>query len=167
MRFRPFVIAALLLAAAGCARDTNVPSLARRPAEAIDPRVPIPSEVVSGPPAAAVRARVAALIDAAQGGQGSFDPLMASAERLAAGAGAQGSESWVAAQEALSAAISARAPVAKALGDIDSLAADALQHAGTIPPGDLDAVQRGAATIQSLDERQAARIAEVQRRLAR
>ena len=64
---------------------------------------------------------------------------MARAERLTGSAGAAQSESWIAAQEALTAAIGARKPIAKALGDIDALGADRLQTQGGLAPNDLAA----------------------------
>ena len=65
------------------------------------------------------------------------------AQRLAAAAGPPQSESWIAAQLALSAAIEARAPTATALGDIDALGADKLQAQGGLAPADLGAIQSG------------------------
>ena len=51
-------------------------------------------------------------------------------ERLARAAGSPQGESWVAAQQALSAAQAARGPTTRALGDIDGLAAAALEQRG-------------------------------------
>lgn len=157
----------LIIAAAlpACAPIHNVPSLAPRAAEQIDPRLSLPSEVEVLPPAAEVRARVAALIAQARAGDGDFAPLMAAAERVAGNSGARESESWIAAQQALSAAIEARKATASALGDIDALAATAIHSRGTITPGDLAAVQEAARTIAAIDAGQAERVAAVQRRL--
>ncbi|RST30369.1 hypothetical protein HMF7854_05685 [Sphingomonas ginkgonis] len=163
---RPAFLAALTcLSLAACASPRGLPSLAPRAAEAIDPRVPIASEVVSGPASGTTSSRVAALVGQARAGDGQFEPLIAAAERLAGGAGAAGSEGWIVAQQALSAAEAARRPVATALGDIDSLAADALQRADTIAPGDLNAIQQGAAEIRRIDDRQSDRAGAVRRRL--
>jgi len=91
---------------------------------------------------------------------------MTSAERLAAAAGAAQSETWIAAQEALTAAIAARRPTATALGDIDEIAATSLQTNRGIAPNDLAAIQRAAAEVGTLDRRQAERVDAIQRRLA-
>ena len=87
------------------------------------------------------------------------------AEQLAAAAGAPQSESWVAAQQALSAAVAAREPTARALGDIDALGADRLQTAGGLSPADLAAVQSAGAEVGAIDQRQAEAIDALQRRL--
>jgi hypothetical protein len=108
---------------------------------------------------------LAALVDQARGGAAAFDSAAAAAERLAAVAGAPQSESWIAAQEALTAAIAARRPTATALGDIDELGATALQAQGGLAPNDLAAIDRAAAEVASLDQRQAERVAAIQRRL--
>jgi len=89
----------------------------------------------------------------------------AQAERLAASAGAPQSEGWIAAQEALTAAIAARKRTATALGDIDGLAAAALQAQGGFAPNDLAAIKSAQAEVGALDARQSARIDAVQKRL--
>jgi len=141
------------------------PSLQPRAAEAIDPRVPVVRPINDRPVASTLAARLAALVDQARSGRAAFDAAAASAERLAGSAGAPRSEGWIAAQEALSAAIAARRPTATALSDIDELGATALQTQGGIAPNDLAAIDRAAAEVASLGQRQAARIAAIQRRL--
>ena len=150
----------------GCAAPVhNVPSLAPRAAEAIDPRVPIPGDVIVGPADANLSTHLAALIDQAEAGDSAFQGAAAEAERLAQAAGAQQSESWVVAQQALSAAHSARGPTTRALGDIDALAARALEQQGGLPPGNLAAIQTAVATVSAIDNRQAARIDAIESRL--
>jgi hypothetical protein len=141
------------------------PSLQPRAAEAIDPRVPVERPINDRPVTAALGTQLASLVSRAHSGDADFDPLMANAERLAASAGAAQSEGWIAAEQALSAAISARAPTATALGDIDAIAARALQTQGGIAPSDLAAIQSAAKEVAAIDQRQADRIAAVQRRL--
>ena len=141
------------------------PSLAPRAAEAIDPRVPIPSEVRIGPADANLRAHLAALIDQAQAGDSQFEAAAANAERLAQAAGPPQGESWVAAQQALSAAQAARGPTTRALGDIDGIAAAALDQRGGIPPGNLAAIQAAAERVTEIDRRQSARIDAIEARL--
>jgi hypothetical protein len=117
------------------------------------------------PVAPALAARLAALVNEATSGNAAFDGPASQAERLAASAGGPRSEGWIAAQEALTAAIAARKTTATALGDIDELAATALQTQRGIAPNDLAAIQNAAAQIAALDQRQSDRIAAIQKRL--
>jgi hypothetical protein len=143
----------------------HYPSLTPRAAEAIDPRVPIPSEVKVGPADANLSAHLAALVDQAQAGDSQFEAAAANAERLAAAAGSPQGEGWVAAQQALSVAQAARGPTTRAMGDIDGLAAAALEQRGGIPPGNLAAIQAAAARVTEIDRRQSDRIEAIEARL--
>jgi hypothetical protein len=160
------LIPAVGLLAACSAPSGPYPSLAPRAAEAIDPRVPIPIEVRVGPADANLTAHLAALVDQAQAGDAAFSDAAATAERLAATAGSSQSESWVAAQQALSAAQAARGPTTRALGDIDGLAATALEQRGGIPAGNLAAIQAAAARISEITRRQVERLDAIEARLA-
>jgi hypothetical protein len=156
----------ILLELSACAAPGGpYPSLQPRAAEAIDPRVPVLRPINNRPVAPALAARLSSLVDQAESGNAAFGGAASEAERLAAAAGAPQSEGWIAAQQALTAAIGARNATATALGDIDELAATALQTQGGIAPNDLAAIERAAALVGSLDERQADRIHAVQRRL--
>ena len=117
------------------------------------------------PVSASLAARLAALIDQAQSGNSAFDGAASQAERLAIAAGAPKSEGWISAQEALTAAIAARKPTATALGDIDGIAAAALQTQRGIAPNDLEAIKHAQGLVGSLDQRQAERIRAVQLQL--
>jgi hypothetical protein len=141
------------------------PSLQPRAAEQVDPRVPVVRPINHRPASTGLQARLAALVEQGQSGNAAFDSAVAEAERLAAAAGPPQSESWIAAQESLTAAIAARKPTATALGDIDEIGAQALQTQGGMAPNDLAAIQRAAAEVGSLDRRQAERIDAIQRRL--
>lgn len=141
------------------------PSLQPRADEAIDPRVPIVRPMNERPVSPELAARLASLVGEAQGSSAGFDSAAGEAERLAATAGAPQSEGWIAAQEALTAAIAARKPTATALGDIDNIAATALQTQRGIAPSDLAAIKRAQAEVGALDEQQAARIEAVKSRL--
>ena len=163
MRRLAFVLAMALGACS--APGALYPSLQPRAAEAIDPRVPVVRAMNERPASGSLTARLAALVDRARGGNTAFEGAMSQAERLAASAGPPQSEGWIAAQEALSAAIAARKPTALALGDIDNMAAVALQTQRGIAPNDLAAIQSAQAEVGSLDQRQAERVAAVQRRL--
>jgi hypothetical protein len=115
---------------------------------------------------AALASRLAGLVAQARSGDAAFADAMGEAERLAAAAGAPHSEGWIAAQEALTAAIAAAGPTRNALGDIDEIGATALQTQGGIAPSDLAAIQSAAATAGAIAQRQADRVTAVQRRLA-
>jgi hypothetical protein len=141
------------------------PSLQPRSAEAIDPRLPVVRPMNDRPVAPAFAAQLAALVGQAHAGDAAFAPAAAEAERLAASAGAPQSESWIAAEEALSAAIAARKPTALAQADVDSLAATTLQTQGGIAPNDLKAVQGAAAEIAAIAGSQTDRIDSIKRRL--
>src|SRR5689334_19368169 len=90
----------LLLATglAACAPIKDAPSLARRPAEAIGPRLPIVdgSAALPSDPALAAALRQVAAPAFAQAP--AVDSAISRAETLAASAGPNGSESWIAAQ---------------------------------------------------------------------
>ena len=153
----------ILLALAACSAPGGpYPSLQPRAAEAIDPRLPIVRPMNDRPVGASLAARLAALIDQAQSGNLAFEGAASEAERLAASAGAPRSEGWIAAEEALTVAIAARKPTATALGDIDGIAATALQTQRGIAPNDLEAIKHAQSLVGSLDERQAERIRSVQ-----
>jgi hypothetical protein len=150
----------------GCSTPPgNYPSLAPRPQEAIDPRIPIPNELHVGPADPNLSAHLAALIDQAEAGDRAFQGIAEHAERLASSAGAKQTESWVAAQQALSAAQEARGPTTRALGDIDALGGNALQKTGGIPAGNLAAIQAAAAKVAEIDNGEADRIDAIERRL--
>jgi hypothetical protein len=162
---RNAICLALLSLGACAAPGGPYPSLQPRAAEAIDPRVPVVRPMNNRPVAPALAARLAALVNEATSGNAAFDGPASQAERLAASAGGPRSEGWIAAQEALTAAIAARKTTATALGDIDELAATALQTQRGIAPNDLAAIQNAAAQVAALDQRQSDRIAAIQKRL--
>ena len=162
---RKTALVPIILLSACSATGGPYPSLRPRAAEAIDPRVPVAGPVNDRPVAPALAARLSGLVEQARSGDAAFDSAASAAERLAATAGAPQSEGWIAAQEALTAAIAARKPTAQALGDIDEIAATALQTQGGIAPSELASIQQAAASVGALDERQAARVHAVQRRL--
>ena len=155
-----------MLALGACAPAGGpFPSLQPRAAEAIDPRVPVPGAVNDRPVSSALAGRLAALVAQARDGDAAFAPVAEEAERLAAAAAAPQSDSWVAAQQALSAAIEARGPTVRALGDIDGIGATMLQTQQGLAPADLAAIENAGAEAGAIDQRQADRIAAIQRRL--
>jgi hypothetical protein len=166
MRIGILLVTGAAMVAAGCSSPGGpAPSLAARPAEAIDPRVPVPAVVNDRPVTADLASRLAALVTQARRGDAAFRPAIARARQLADAAGGPQSESWVVAQEALSAAIAARAATASAAGDIDALGGDALQTQGGLAPADLAGIQAAAAEVGGIDRRHAEIIAAIQRQL--
>ena len=84
--FRAAALFPLLLAACGT-MPTGEPSLSPRAAEAVDPRVPIPNEVIAGPVDPLLAGRIAQLMAEVRAGEAAFQAAEAEAERLAAAAG--------------------------------------------------------------------------------
>ncbi len=161
---RALALTAMLVA--GCTAPTRPgPSLAPRSAEAIDPRVPVISTAVARPVDPELAGRLGELVRSAQQGDAAFTAAAGDARRLAAAAGAPRSESWIIAQQAVSAAVAARGPTARALGDIDALAASALARQGGIAPADLRAIEQAAAQVGTIDRRQAEAVDALQARL--
>jgi len=155
-----------LLALGACSTTGGpYPSLQPRAAEGIDPRVPVVRPVNNRPAKPALTAQLAAVVEQATTGDAAFETAAAEAERLSASAGAPQSEGWIAAQEALTAAIAARNDTAMALGDVDAIASNALRTQGGIAPNDFAAIKRAQAKVGSLDQQQAERIHAIQKRL--
>jgi len=162
---RVAILSPILVLAACSAPGGPYPSLQPRAAETIDPRLPVERPINDKPISGELAGRLSTLVEQARNGSAAFDSAAAAAERLAGNAGGRTSESWIAAQQALTAAIAARSPVTRAAGDIDAIAATALQTRGGIAPKDFAAIQRAAEEVGGLNDRQAARIAALQRRL--
>ena len=152
---------------AGCATSGSAPSLAPRAAEAIDPHVPVPEAPIPTDVSPALAGRLEALVAQAVAGDEAFRPAAERAEPLARSAGPAQSESWIVAQQALSAAVAAREPVTQALGDIDSLAAESVQQHGGIGAANLAAIKAAAARVAAIDRSEAAAIDTIQGLLAR
>ena len=155
-----------LLLSACTTTPTSEPSLAPRAAEAIDPRVPIPNEIVAGPADPALAARIAELMAEIRAGDAAFQATSEPAERLAAAAGPAQSESWIEAQQALSALVAARAPVTRAMADLDALAATRVVVGGGVLPGDLAAIQAATSEAGAISQRHAELIDRLEARLA-
>lgn len=161
---RRLVLLSLCLSA--CATSpTGEPSLRPRAAEAVDPRVPIPSEVIAGPADPALASRIAELMAEVRSGDAAFQGAARNAEALAEAAGPAQSESWIVAQEALSGLVAARGPVARAIADLDALAASRIAASGGILPGDLAALQAATEEAGAIGRREAAVIDRLQARL--
>lgn len=161
------LFALLLLSACSTAPTGPPPSLAPRAAEAIDPRVPIPDTVPIGPVDAALAGKLNALVGQARAGISLFEAKRADAERLASGAGPIASESWIAAQQALSLLVDQYGVTTKAAADIDALAATRIENQHWIRPSDQQAIAAAAAEVGAINEAQAAVIGRLRDRLVR
>jgi hypothetical protein len=105
------------------------------------------------------------LLGHARAGDAAFRATLGEAQRLTAAAGARQSESWIAAQQALSIAVAARGATTRALADIDALGSERLAAQGGLGSGDFAALQAAAAEVSAIDRRQAESIEALQRRL--
>ena len=160
------ILSLAFVAASACsAPAVEAPSLAPRAAEAIDPRVPVPEPVLSAAADPRLVARLDALVAEAEAGDAAFRAVIDDARRLAESAGPPQSESWVVAQQALSTAIAARAPVTRAMGEIDAIGAERVLATGGIEAANLKAIEAAAARIAAIDERQAGIVNALQGRL--
>jgi hypothetical protein len=158
----------LLFALAACSYQGAgpEPSLAPRAAEAIDPHVPIPSQVPSGPADSSLVQRLEELVAAAREGAPAFEARAAEASRLAAAAGPASSESWVAAQQALSRLVEQYGVTTRAAADIDALASAQLEGKRWIAPADQEAIAAAAAAVAAISQAQADTLARLREALA-
>jgi hypothetical protein len=161
------MIAMLLAGACSAPYAGPETSLAPRPAEAIDPRIPIPDKVPSGPVDAALARKLDEIVGMARAGTPQFDARLANAERQAAAAGPTASESWVVAQHALSELIEQFGVTTRAAAEIDALASSRLEGQHWIRPADQQAITAAAAEVAAIIEPQAAAIERLQVQLDR
>jgi hypothetical protein len=143
------------------------PSLAPRAAEAIDPRVPIPNNVPSGPVDAALSRSLDHLVGQARAGTAAFDARRAETDRLAAAAGPMASESWIAAEQSLSQLVEQYGVTTRAAADIDALASARIEGKRWIQPADQQAIAGAAADVAAINEAQAAAIGRLRDQLGR
>ena len=149
------IVLALPLALAACetATSNGGPSLARRSAEAIDPRLPVEVAVDGRPANSALAARIAALLAEARASAAQFAAAEPRARSAAAAAGPAQSESWIAAQHALSELERTRAPFTRAFAEVDELRSASARSGGE-SPADAAALEAAATELQGLAERQ-------------
>ncbi|MCY7339769.1 MAG: hypothetical protein LH465_07460 [Sphingomonas bacterium] len=155
----------LTLIAACSTRPVNAPSLATRPGEAIDPRLPINPDHSPGMLDPALAGRLAQAVSEAGAGIDSFNRLAAEAERLAAAAGPAQGESWIVAQQALSALVAQHGVTMRAAADVDALAATRIDQTRWLVPADRAAIEAAAAEVTAINNPQTARIAWLRDRL--
>jgi hypothetical protein len=127
----------------------------------------VPEPVLSATADAALLNQLSGIEARARSGHSKFFAAAALARAAASSAGASGSESWIAAQQALSALVATRAPVTRALAEIDELAAARVQRLGGIAAADLRAIQSAAARVGELDRSEAGLINQLQAQLRR
>jgi hypothetical protein len=161
------LLAAALTSACSAPNAGPEPSLAARPAEAVDPRVPVSNEVQSGTLDPALATALGGLVGEARAGVPTFDAKQAEAEKLAAVAGPMASESWVAAQQALSLLIEQHGVTTRAAANIDELASSRLQNQRWIRPAEQQAIAAAAAEVAAVNDAQAAAIDRLKNQLAR
>jgi hypothetical protein len=161
------LLAVTLLGACSTAGILPEPSLAPRAAEAIDPRVPVPNNVPSGPVDAALARQLNNLVGQARGGVSLFDGRRANAEHLAAAAGPAASESWVAAEQALSLLVEQYGVTTNAAAEVDALASSRIEGQHWIRPADQQAIAAAAAEVAAISDPQSAAIGRLRDQLAR
>jgi hypothetical protein len=159
------IVSAITALSGGCVAPGPFPSLAPREAEreiSVDdtlqkrPAVPID---------AALGARIAALLSDARRSEAAFAAALGAAEAAAGRAGTEGSETWIAAQQAVSAAEAARAPTVGALAELDGLS---LERAGmATDQSQFEALLAAVAEAQRFAEGQQRRLDVVRARLSR
>jgi len=168
-RLSPLLACALALAAGGCAsNEGDFPSLAQRPAERefaaeqmAPPKVrpPLPAD-------ASVGARADSFVAAARDAEGTFARAYETAAAAVAKAGPTGSDSWVVAQEAVSRAIAAQAPLTRIAGEFDDYAG-ARARQTPLAPGDIARLQAATSEVEQMAATQAARIRRLEASLTR
>ncbi|MGX7952036.1 hypothetical protein ACWPM1_05655 [Tsuneonella sp. HG249] len=126
------VSCALLGACASASAD--YPSLAQRPAERAQGTFTPDAGALAPPPpvlpSADLAARLADLLRQAEATHAEFRNATPGAQRFASAAGSRGSDSWAAAEVALSDLDSIRSRVAVAMADLDALWVDATLEGG-------------------------------------
>jgi hypothetical protein len=158
-------IAALLCGlTAGCGLSGSYPSLAPRPGEVAESGQPVCDKPGAGgcgpqatPPAPpppvpavadpAVKAQVDRLLGEAREGEAAFRAELPSIERTVAAAGPAGSDSWGAAQVALSRLEATRTPTTVAAAELDALARARVEAAPSAAQADVAAINAAAEQV--------------------
>lgn len=149
----PMALAAAL-ALAGCVSQGPFPSLAPRPEEGdISTAEPARPDPVSADDVA-LRARIGALVTQAREGMRAFEAAYMPAARATGDAGArsEGSEGWVAAQQAISRVEAARSLTTNARAELDRIAV-ARANAPT-SAGDRQALVEALAEVERIGREQ-------------
>lgn len=166
MRIHPTslaAVAAVLLA--GCGSQIPAPSLGPRAVEKQPIDMPVADAHEADTDAdAALVARIATLVAAAEAADKAITEQRRRAEAAVARASgaAQGDETWIAAQEAVTALDSARGPLRDTAGAIDALRHDPANAA----PGNRAAIDAAAARVAQIDTAAGAALAALAARLS-
>jgi len=129
--------------------------------------VPIPDNVPRGSLDAGLAERLNALVGAVRGGVPAFEAREGEARRLASAAGPVASESWIAAQQALSQLVEQYGVTTQAAADIDELASSRLKGQRWIEPADREAIALAAAEVAQINQSQSAAVKRLTDQLER
>jgi Meckel syndrome type 1 protein len=165
----PLLFAPLAFMAGGCASNAgDFPSLAQRPAErafaaeqmaAPKVRPPLPADRT-------VAARADGFVASAREAEGGFARAYEVAAAAVARAGPAGSDSWTVAQEKVSRAIAAQAPLTRIAGEFDDYAATRAR-ATPLAPADVERLHAATAEVEQMVAGQTARIRRLEASLSR
>ena len=157
--FRVLVLPATALLA-GCITHGPWPSLAPRPDEGLTIEEPV-REAPQIADDSALRVRINNLVAEARAGNAAFERDYGDAARTSASAGAEGSDSWMAAQQALSRLEAARGRTSDAAAELHQLA---VARAGQpTSPGDQAALEAAIDQADSVVAAQQARLNRIRR----
>lgn len=165
---RAAILLPLCLAAA-CSGPGHMvePSLSPRAAEAIDPRVPIPSMVEQGSVSPELAAKLQALVQSAVAGTAEFDARAQTVGPMADAAGPVASESWVAANQALARLVEQYGVTSNAAAEIDALGAEPLFRDKWLSPAEQQAIRAARQQVTAIAEPQQAIIDRITAQLTR
>lgn len=159
---RRFLILLPLLLLPACTASTGGPSLARRPVESGDMSEPVRPIATPAPASASLSKQVGDLVARAKQGEQEFAALLPRARSAAAASGKEGSETWLTAQQLLSALEGARAKSTAALSELDALATSALNSDAETGTTELAAAN---AEVAAIVNKQQAALDEVRTRI--
>jgi len=160
-RFLP-LWALLAAGLTGCVSQGPFPSLAQRPAELEDwSEEPAHVAPVTADDAA-LRTRIAALIGEARAGDRAFDADLPAAERATVRIGAEGSDSWIEAQQAISRLQASRGRTDEAASELHQIRV--ARSGQPTSAADLAAIDAAIEQVRVLAERQQQRLDRVSRR---
>ena len=145
---------------AGCVSEGPFPSLAPRPDERLAIEEPV-REAPQVPDDSALRVRINRLLGEARAGDAAFERDFEAAARAASRAGAEGSDSWIDAEQAFSRAEASRLRATDAATELHQLAL--ARAAEPTSPGDLAALEAAIAQVDGIVAAQQARLNRIRR----
>ncbi len=163
---RSILLLFLTFAVAACSAPGNYPSLAPRATEGIDSRIPIDPRPTPGTLDGRTSAALRDAVSAARRGVAEFNRLASAAEALVAAAGARQSESWIAAQQALSALGAQHGVTTTAAANIDAIAAEKIDETRWLVPATRAAIEAAAGEVGVINDAQSATIDRLSARLS-